>query len=48
MKCGLGQNGKFKNQEGKKFLADVKSGIIPQTIWKHVDVGHTQEAKANN
>ena len=29
----------------KKFLADVKSGIIPQTIWKHVDVGHTQEAK---
>ena len=29
----------------KKFLADVKAGIIPQTIWKHVDVGHTQEAK---
>lgn len=23
----------------------MKSGIIPQTIWKHVDVGHTQEAK---
>lgn len=35
---------KFKTKK-EKFLADVKSGIIPQTIWKHVDVGHTQEAK---
>lgn len=29
----------------KRFLKDVKQGIIPQTIWKFEDVGHTQEAK---
>ena len=40
----FGANGNSKPRR-KKFLADVKSGIIPQTIWKHVDVGHTQEAK---
>ncbi len=40
----FGNNGNSKPRR-KKFLADVKSGIIPQTIWKHVDVGHTQEAK---
>jgi adenine-specific DNA-methyltransferase len=26
-------------------LSDVKNGVIPQTIWKHVEVGNTQEAK---
>ena len=29
----------------KRFLTDVKQGMIPQTIWKHEEVGHTQEAK---
>lgn len=29
----------------KRFLADVKQGIVAQTIWKHDEVGHTQEAK---
>jgi len=29
----------------KRFLSEVKDGIIPQTIWKHDDVGNTQEAK---
>ncbi|WP_312266385.1 site-specific DNA-methyltransferase, partial [Neisseria sp.] len=29
----------------KRFLSDVKQGIIAQTIWQHTDVGNTQEAK---
>lgn len=29
----------------KRFLSDVKDGIIPQTIWPHDQVGNTQEAK---
>ncbi len=29
----------------KRFLSDVKAGIVPQTLWKYQDVGHTQEAK---
>ncbi len=29
----------------KRFLTDVKQGMIPQTIWKHDEVGHTQDAK---
>jgi site-specific DNA-methyltransferase (adenine-specific)/adenine-specific DNA-methyltransferase len=29
----------------KRFLSDVKQGIVPQTIWFHKDAGHTQEAK---
>ncbi|OHD19991.1 MAG: DNA methylase N-4 [Spirochaetes bacterium GWB1_59_5] len=29
----------------KRFLSEVKDGIIPQTIWTHDQVGHTQEAK---
>lgn len=29
----------------KRFLADVRDGVVPQTIWGHEDVGHTQEAK---
>ncbi len=29
----------------KRFLRDVKPGIVPQTLWKHEDVGHTQESK---
>lgn len=29
----------------KRFLSDVRSGFIPQTLWKYEEVGHTQEAK---
>jgi len=29
----------------KRFLTDVKQGIIAQTIWPHTDVGNTQKAK---
>ena len=29
----------------KRFLAEVKDGRVPQTLWLYEDVGHTQEAK---
>lgn len=29
----------------KRFLSDVQSGKVPQTLWTHDEVGHTQEAK---
>ena len=29
----------------KRFLADVKEGVVPQTLWLHKEVGNTQEAK---
>jgi adenine-specific DNA-methyltransferase len=29
----------------KRFLDDVKKGVVPQTLWFHSEVGHTQEAK---
>jgi site-specific DNA-methyltransferase (adenine-specific)/adenine-specific DNA-methyltransferase len=29
----------------KRFLSEVKDGLVPDTIWPHADVGHTQEAK---
>jgi adenine-specific DNA-methyltransferase len=29
----------------KRFLTDVQGGVVPQTIWLHNEVGHTQEAK---
>jgi adenine-specific DNA-methyltransferase len=29
----------------KRFLSEVKQGVVPQTLWKYSDVGHTQEAK---
>ena len=29
----------------KRFLSEVKEGRVPQTLWKHEDVGNTQEAK---
>ena len=29
----------------KRFLSEVQDGLIPQTVWDHLDVGHTQEAK---
>lgn len=29
----------------KRFLTDVKQGVVPQTMWFYKDVGHTQDAK---
>jgi adenine-specific DNA-methyltransferase len=29
----------------KRFLSEVKDGVVPQTLWKYETVGHTQEAK---
>jgi site-specific DNA-methyltransferase (adenine-specific)/adenine-specific DNA-methyltransferase len=29
----------------KRFLSEVKDGVVPQTLWLHKDAGHTQEAK---
>lgn len=29
----------------KRFLREVKQGIVPQTLWTYQEVGHTQEAK---
>jgi adenine-specific DNA-methyltransferase len=29
----------------KRFLSEVKQGIVPQTIWGYSEVGHTQDAK---
>lgn len=29
----------------KRFLTDVKDGLVPQTIWTHEEAGNTQEAK---
>ncbi|WP_291423093.1 site-specific DNA-methyltransferase [Deinococcus sp.] len=29
----------------KRFLSEVRQGIVPQTLWKYEDVGHTQDAK---
>lgn len=29
----------------KRFLSDVQSGRVPQTLWTYEEVGHTQEAK---
>jgi adenine-specific DNA-methyltransferase len=29
----------------KRFLSEVKKGMVPQTLWFYKDVGHTAEAK---
>lgn len=29
----------------KRFLSEVQSGVVPQTIWFHEEAGNTQEAK---
>ena len=29
----------------KRFLSEVKEGVVPQTLWKYQEVGHTQDAK---
>ncbi|MGO8744342.1 MAG: site-specific DNA-methyltransferase, partial [Limisphaerales bacterium] len=39
--------GKDKNQVPaiKRFLTEVKQGLVPETIWTYKEVGHTQDAK---
>jgi adenine-specific DNA-methyltransferase len=29
----------------KRFLSEVKQGLVPQTFWPYSEVGHTQDAK---
>ena len=29
----------------KKFLSEVKDGMVPMTIWKYAEVGHNQEGR---
>ena len=29
----------------KKFLTEVKDGVVPVTLWKYTDVGHNQEGR---
>ena len=29
----------------KRFLTEVKQGVVPQTLWPYDEVGHTQEGK---
>ena len=29
----------------KRFISEVKDGVVPQTLWFYREVGHTQEAK---
>ena len=29
----------------KRYLSEVKAGVVPQTLWPHTEVGHTQAAK---
>jgi adenine-specific DNA-methyltransferase len=29
----------------KRFLSEVREGVVPQTLWLYKDVGHTQAAK---
>ena len=47
----IGENRLYFGKDGKgvprikRFLSEVKDGIIPQTIWLHDVVGNTQEAK---
>ena len=39
--------GQDKNNQPrwKRYLSEVKQGLVPQTLWFYGDVGHTQDAK---
>ena len=39
-----GKDGNAMPQQ-KRFLSQVRKGVIPQTMWFYKDVGHTQDAK---
>lgn len=40
-----GKNGTNKVPRYKRFLADIDTGTVPQTLWTWKEVGHTQDAK---
>ena len=40
-----GKNGKNAVPAYKRFLSEVDTGSVPQTIWTWQEVGHTQDAK---
>jgi site-specific DNA-methyltransferase (adenine-specific)/adenine-specific DNA-methyltransferase len=47
--CADGRVWWGKNQSSipqvKRFLSEVKHGVVPQTLWTYQEVGHTQDAK---
>ena len=40
-----GENGLNDVPRYKRFLTEVQSGVVPQTLWWHHEVGHNQGAK---
>lgn len=40
-----GEKGKNSTPAYKRFLSEVDTGVVPQTIWTWQEVGHTQDAK---
>ncbi|MFA6100325.1 MAG: site-specific DNA-methyltransferase [Patescibacteria group bacterium] len=40
----FGKDGKGKPQL-KRYLSEVKQGVVPQTIWRYEEVGHNQTGK---
>ena len=40
-----GVNGKNRTPAYKRFLQDIDTGVVSQTIWEWKDVGHTQDGK---
>ncbi len=40
-----GKTGKNSTPAYKRFLKDVDTGVVPQTVWTWEEVGHTQDAK---
>lgn len=40
-----GKDGTNKVPAFKRFLTDMDTGIVPQTIWEWTEVGHTQDGK---
>jgi adenine-specific DNA-methyltransferase len=38
----FGPDGNSKPRR-KRFLNDVRPGVVPETIWMHADCGHNQE-----
>ncbi|WP_228292910.1 site-specific DNA-methyltransferase, partial [Acinetobacter baumannii] len=40
----FGKDGRGKPQL-KRYLSEVNDGVVPQTLWKHEEVSHSQEGK---
>lgn len=43
-KLYFGKDGRGKPQL-KRYLSEVIQGVVPQTLWKHEEVGHNQDGK---